>query len=377
MQLVNPSIGRFGGGALTGRGLALPALLAVLQITLAACTSGASEQPLTLVAADLAGGVDPLPDAGGGGSDSDEAGSETQWATFVFIVRLRNDGQQPLRNMETRLVPSDAILEVYGGSDPFAAVGGRRINYGELPFTLEPGRELEVKRGIRVASLPIEQGDDIESSPAVEKLRRLREIADQATLEVSWELGTKRFRLLGLLEPKDWPPFTMVYELEQGQAVSVGNRQVDSRQVRRFEYRAATEWVDTVIESAPIETRVGTFNAVGSYRRLDGRKLTEFDAVTGSNSESEIEEDTVFLPNHVLLPSQHLTLEEAHGLTPTRVETGILVCFRQECEENAVGLLYRLEDGRERVFADDSRGFPLKMGGAFVVKEMRVDDERR
>ena len=62
--------------------------------------------------------------------------------------------------METPLVPSDAILEVYGGSDPFATAGGRRINYGKLLLTLWLCRELEVKRGIRVASLPIEQGDD-------------------------------------------------------------------------------------------------------------------------------------------------------------------------------------------------------------------------
>jgi hypothetical protein len=284
-----------------------------------------------------------------------------------------------MRNIETRLVPSDALQAEYGGADPFAPAGGRRINYGALPFILEAGRELEVKRGIRVATLPIEQGDDIEGSPVVQRLRRLREIADQAVLEVTWELGSERFELLGLLEPEDWPPFTMVYELEQGQAATVGNRQVDSRQVRRFEYRSSNEWVDTVIESAPIDMQVGTFNAVGSYRRLDGRKLTEFDSVVNSVSEEEIDEGVLFLPNAFLLPLQNqaLALEEAHGLTPTRVETGVLVCFRDVCEENAVGFVYRLEDGREHVFADDSRGFPLRLGDAYVVKELRVDDERR
>ena len=355
----------------------------VVLLLLAACTSDASDQPLTLLAAGLVPGVDPLPIAGAAVSDSDEAGSKTRWLALVFIARLRNDGQQPLRNMETRLVPSDAILELYGGSDPFAAAGGRRGNYGELPFNLEPGRELEVKRGIRVAPLPFEQGDDIESSSALEKLRRLREIADQAALVVNWELGTKRFSLLGLLEPEDWPPFTMVYELEQGQVAMVGDRRVDSRQVRRFEYRSATEWVDTVIKSAPIETRVGTFSAVGSYRRLDGRKHTEYDAATDSVSEEEIDEGVRFVQYPFLLPSQHLPLEEALGLTPTRVETGILVCFRDRCQENAVGLLYQEESRSEnhlppdRVFADDSRGFPLRVGTRFVVRELRVDDERR
>ena len=379
MRIENAGTGLFSRRVLMARGLLLLTLLAVLQLTLVACGSGESDQPLTLVAADLAGGVEPLPSAGAAVADIDETGSETRWATFVYVVRLRNDGQQPMRNIETRLVPSDALLEAYDGSDPFAAAGGRRVNYGELPFTLEPGRELEVRRGIRVASLPIEQGDDIESSPAVQRLTRLREIADQAVLEVSWELGTERFGLLGLLEPEDWPPFTMVYELEQGQVASVGNRRVDSRQVRRFEYRSANEWVDTVIESAPIKMQVGTFSAVGSYTRLYGRKRTEFDAVVNSVSEEEIDDGVLFVPNAFLTPLQNqaLALEEAHGLTPTRVETGVLVCFRDECQVNAAGLLYRLEDGRVHVFADDSRGFLLKMGDAFVVRALRVDDERR
>ena len=350
---------------------------AVALLLLAACATSASDQPLTLLVGGLVAGVDPLPIAGAAVSDSDEAGSKTRWLALVFIVRLRNDGQQPLRNMETRVVPSDAILELYGGSDPFAAAGGRRGNYGELPFNLEPGRELEVKRGIRVAPLPFEQGDDIESSSALEKLRRLREIADQAVLEVTWEGGSRHVDLSGLLEPEDWPPFTMVYELEQGQAAMAGDRRVESRQVRRFEYQSATDWVDTVIESVPIDTRVGTFSAVGSYRRLDGRKHTEFDAVTGSVSEEEIDEGVRFVQYPFLLPSQHLPLEEALGLTPTRVETGILVCFRDRCQENAVGLLYQEEGQPDRVFADDSRGFPLRVGTQFVVRELRVDDERR
>jgi hypothetical protein len=135
--------------------------------------------------------------------------------------------------------------------------------------------------------------------------------------------------------------------------------------------------VDTVIEATPRETAYGIFSRVGSYQRLSGRQLTEFDPPGNSVSESEIDEDVRFIPNAFLLPFQNRALEEFTGLTPTRVETGILVCFREECEENAVGLLYRLEDGGERVFADDSRGFPLKLGDAFVVKALRVDDERR
>ena len=62
--------------------------------------------------------------------------------------------------METRLAPSDAMLEACGGSDFFAAASGRRINYRKLLFTLKPCREPEIKPGARAAYLPIEQGDD-------------------------------------------------------------------------------------------------------------------------------------------------------------------------------------------------------------------------
>ena len=46
-------------------------------------------------------------------------------------------------------------------------------------------------------------------------------------------------------------------------------------------------------------------------------------------------------------------------------------------KRNAVGLLYLLKNGQESVFADDSRGFPLRIGTLFVAKELRVDDEQR
>ena len=205
----------------------------------------------------------------------------------------------------------------------------------------------------------------------------VREVADQAVFEITFEGGSQRFDLAGLLEPKDWPPFTMVYELEQGQSVMVGDRQVASRQLRRFEYQSATEWTDTILESPPIETRVGTFSQVGSYRRLDGRRLIEYESVTDSIREDEIEEGVRHLANGFFLPYRNRRYEELDGITPVKVEAGAIVCFRDQCEDNATGLLYRLENGQERVFADDSRGFPLGFGTLFVVRELRVDDERK
>jgi len=316
---------------------------------------------------------------GAGQSSAVADSSEEKWATWVFRVRLRNDGGESLRNIETRLLTSDAISELYDGEDPFAAAGGKRTNYGKLPSGLNAGDELEVKRSIAVTPISLDSdGNDESLTPdAITRLLAVREAADRAVFEITFDGGSQRFELSGLLEQKDWPPFTMVYELEQGQAVSVGNRHVESRQVRLLEYRSATEWVETVLESADIETRVGTFNQAGSYRRLDGRKLVEYDAVTDSISEDEIDEGARHIPGAGFLPYRNRVLEEVNGIMPTKIETGILVCFKNECEDNAIGQLFVLENGQERVYADDSRGFPSAVGARFVVIELRVDDVRK
>ena len=52
---------------------------------------------------------------GAGQSSAVADSSEEKWATWVFRVRLRNDGGESLRNIETRLLTSDAISELYDG----------------------------------------------------------------------------------------------------------------------------------------------------------------------------------------------------------------------------------------------------------------------
>jgi len=346
-------------------------LIGLTALLLMAACQSAGSSPLTLIDADLMIGAEQ--------SSAVAGSSEDRWATWVFRVRLRNDGGGPLRNIETRLLTSDAISGLYEGEDPFAAAGGKRSNYGQLSSGLNAGGELEVKRSIAVAPISLDSdGNDETLTPdAIARLLAVREAADGAVFEITFDGGSQRFELSGLLEQKDWPPFTMVYELEQGQAVMVGDRHVESRQVRRLEYRSATEWTDTVLESADIETRVGTFSQTGSYRRLDGLRLVEYDAATDSTSEDAVSEGARHLPGAGFLPFRNRVLEEVNGIIPTMIETGVLVCFRDECEDNAIGQLFILESGRERVYADDSRGFPLRFGTSFVVKELRVDDEQK
>ena len=168
-------------------------------------------------------------------------------------------------------------------------------------------------------------------------------------------------------EPQDWPAFTMTY-LTQGPAGSV--------EVHRFEFQSKNEWLDTVIDAVPVETDYGVFSREGSYQRLSGQQFTEFDAMDNSTGQDTISEGVRFVPNGILVPFQNRAMQEATGRKPERTTTTATVCFRDQCTQNAEGLVYIL-DGREWVYANDSRGFPLRTGSSFTVRELRIDDEKR
>ena len=168
-------------------------------------------------------------------------------------------------------------------------------------------------------------------------------------------------------EPQDWPAFTMTYET-QGPAESV--------EVHRFEFQSKTEWVDTVTDAVPVETDYGVFTRQGSYQRLSGQQLTEFDAMDNSTEQDTISEGVRFVPNGILVPFQDRAIQEATGRMPEQSTTTATVCFRDQCTQNAEGLVFILNGG-EWVYADDSRGFPLRIGSSFIVRELRIDDEKR
>ncbi len=174
---------------------------------------------------------------------------------------------------------------------------------------------------------------------------------------------------------EDWPPLTMIYEIDAA-PVSVGNEVQRGREVHRLEYQSQTQWTDTVIEAPDIETNVGTFSSVGSYQRLDGRDLTEFDAIDNQTRSSTIDEGVTFAAGPALVRTPIGPMMEA-GLELKRAPSGSEVCFGQVCKENAGGLKATFR-GQERVFVDDQRGIPLRIGDSFfVVRELRIEDTRR
>ena len=174
----------------------------------------------------------------------------------------------------------------------------------------------------------------------------------------------------------DWPPFVMIYQIEGG-GVTVGTGPIQTGQeVHRLDYRSKTEWTDTVIEAPEIETSFGTFSTVGSYRHLDGRTLSEFDPLENSFLSRTIPEGVRMVPGAALIP-RPIEVLKAAGAEYAQVVTSAKVCFRDVCKQNAGGLMY-VDNGQERVFANDSRGIPLKVGDSFfTVLELRIEDEQR
>ena len=175
----------------------------------------------------------------------------------------------------------------------------------------------------------------------------------------------------------DWPAFTMTYEIK-GPTISANGQIVPSfNEIHRFDFESKSEWVDAVIEAPEISTDYGMVSSLGSYRQLQGHQLTEFDAIDGSLMQTSVDEGVRYTPNSFLVPLANRSIELTTEITATRIDTDTRVCFLEECTENSDGLTYVLDDGTEWVFADDSRGFPLRVGNVFTVNELLINDERR
>lgn len=139
--------------------------------------------------------------------------------------------------------------------------------------------------------------------------------------------------------------------------------------------------MDTVIESRRVDMVSGNFSWVydtaGSYSRLDGRRLTEFDANLNHLTEYTVKPNTIHLPMGALMPYHLDELVQQQGIKRTRIATNTRVCYRHECEDNVVGLMH-LSAGQEFVFLDETRwDIPLDLGSRFVVKELRIDQKRQ
>ena len=172
-----------------------------------------------------------------------------------------------------------------------------------------------------------------------------------------------------------WPGFTMAYETD-GHAYTVGqNPAVVTRETHRLEFTSMTNWTDTVTAAPTIKTRVGSFSATGSYQRMDGTTLTEYDALTDSTTQEEVGEGRVVGPFMMPFPIEESSYEFASTTTDATV------CFKDKCHVNAPGLLLPAgQDGSDMVFVNDARGIPLRIGDAsdgFVARTVQINDAQQ
>ncbi len=173
----------------------------------------------------------------------------------------------------------------------------------------------------------------------------------------------------------DWPSLTMTYEVGAPSTLVGGQRQ-SGTEIRRMDYTSKESWTDTVTESPDIVTRVGTFNATGSYVSLHDGVITEYDAITGTTSKVSATDGASHVAGPAFVRYSINDLKE-RGHEFTRVDTGARVCFQSVCEDNAVGVRM-VSDGQEYVFVDDVRGIPLTRGATpFRVREVLIDDEKQ
>ena len=174
-------------------------------------------------------------------------------------------------------------------------------------------------------------------------------------------------------EKNYWPPLTMIYEVDG--PVQNGHM---VRETRRLDYRSATDWTDTVIESDPIESiALGTISTAGSYMRLKGKLVETYDSITDDVDVDERTEGVLSVPNAYLVPYQHFVEDSTRapdGALYVAVSTSSKVCYRSGCEENAGGLAFRWGVGQEWIILDDERwGIVLQVGDAFIVRELILD----
>lgn len=177
----------------------------------------------------------------------------------------------------------------------------------------------------------------------------------------------------GEQEKNYWPPLTMIYEVD----VPTHNGQT-VREARRLEYRSATDWTNTVIESDPIQSpALGTVSTAGSYTRLKDELVETYDSITDDVGVDETTEGGLFVPNAYLVPYHNFVEDPTiapDGTPYAAAVTSARVCYRSKCEENVVGLAFQRGAGTVWVLLDDERwGIVLKVGDAFVVRELILD----
>ena len=162
---------------------------------------------------------------------------------------------------------------------------------------------------------------------------------------------------------QDWPPLVMKYSIQ----APVNDTTIN--QNRKLTYTSRDEWIEEVVDAEDIQTRVGTVNDAGSYQKVSNGSYVTYDASSGHTTTETISEGVVIAPQSGVVAVPLEAYKEHLGAGMTEVATTTKVCFDDECSLNDSGWVFDSESSI--VFADDTRGIPIKVGN-FVVTELHV-----
>ena len=160
-------------------------------------------------------------------------------------------------------------------------------------------------------------------------------------------------------EKSDWPSLNMRYN----EARTINNQLINESYL--LTYNSYSDWKEEVTSGDPIETGMGTFSLVGSYKQLQGRTFTTYDSMMDSTETETIPEGVTMVPRLALTPTKISVVEDAYDQRAESVTASARVCFQDTCTENAPGWQLVLE-GTTVVFANDARGIPIQVGNFFV-----------
>ena len=128
-----------------------------------------------------------------------------------------------------------------------------------------------------------------------------------------------------------------------------------------------------MIESPTIDLgRYGSRNNAGSYLRLDGTVITEYDAMVGSTDERAVDDGATFVPNAAFSFVHMATMPFGEDVPGVPVTTDTRVCFNSDCEENATGVRYSSNRTTVVVFDGDNWIIPVKLGDIFSLRSADI-----
>ena len=173
--------------------------------------------------------------------------------------------------------------------------------------------------------------------------------------------------------PAEWPGVTMFYQTT-GEYDTVGETPVTTTLKYRLVYDSKDQWKEEIISATPVRTRVGTFSRQGSYQEVRDGQYRQYDSVTGETIVETLDENSIQIPRSKIRPVPMDKLEQGFGKAGTPVNTTVRVCFNDQCENNAQGLLF--DNGRTHfIYADDQRGIPIGLSGLNIT-EVTIHDSQ-